>query len=518
MKAPQSVSLATRKESGQRLLVVGVLLFGVFAWSVAWSWPTAVQIASIWWRSDTFAHGLVVIPIFAWLVWRARERIASIQVQPTLWMIVPIGLVGSGWLLGEMINLRGLAHFSLVGLIVATSIGVLGWRLSRVLAFPLLFLFFGVPFGEFLMPVLMDYTADVAVMALRASGVPVYQEGLFFIVPNGRWSVVEACSGIRYLIASVMVGTLYAYLNYRSLSRRLLFVGVAIVVPIVANWVRAYLIVMLGYLSDNRIAAGVDHLIYGWVFFGVVILLMFWIGSRWREDVEEAPVSGSGAFVVAGTERVSSGYGWVAILAFAGVAILFPFLQQQIDRSVAPFEVVLQAPEPAAGWSRIAGTAYDNLPAYSGYRGRFEQQYRHESGATVSLVVAYYARQREDAELVAWANRVVPRSGSSWSMITEGIDDMPSGKVRRTLVGDGVRRVAVWHWYRSNSRTLVSDKVAKALLAVNRLTAQPDDAAFVAVLVPVEERPQEVRPLVEAFLEAHWPALESTLENAKTRR
>ncbi len=108
-------------------------------------------------------------------------------------------------------------------------------------------------------------------------------------MPNGRWSVIEACSGVRYLIASLVVGTLFAYLNYTTMWRRFAFVGVSIVVPIVANWLRAYMIVMLGYLSDNRIATGVDHIIYGWVFFGLVMLLMFWIGARWQEPEHAAP-------------------------------------------------------------------------------------------------------------------------------------------------------------------------------------------------------------------------------------
>ena len=43
------------------------------------------------------------------------------------------------------------------------------------------------------------------------------------------------------------------------------------------------MIVMLGHLSGNTLAVGVDHLIYGWVFFGIVIGLMFLIGARWSE-------------------------------------------------------------------------------------------------------------------------------------------------------------------------------------------------------------------------------------------
>ena len=97
----------------------------------------------------------------------------------------------------------------------------------------------------------MERTADFTVMALRATGVPVYREGLHFIIPSGAWSVIEACSGIRYLLASVMVGTLFGYLNYQSLKKRVLFMGVAVLTPLIANWLRAYMIVMIGPSPGN---------------------------------------------------------------------------------------------------------------------------------------------------------------------------------------------------------------------------------------------------------------------------
>jgi exosortase A len=160
------------------------------------------------------------------------------------------------WLLGELTAVNALTQFALIFIVVASAIALLGNAASKVIAFPLLFLFFALPVGDFLMPRLMEWTADFTVIALRSSGVPVYREGQNFIIPSGSWSVVEACSGIRYLIASLTVGTLYAYLTYHSLKRRLIFVAISIIVPIVANWLRAYLIVMLGHLSGNKLAVG----------------------------------------------------------------------------------------------------------------------------------------------------------------------------------------------------------------------------------------------------------------------
>ena len=210
---------------------------------------------------------------------------------------MPLLLLGTSWWVGQVVAANVVAQFSFVGMLIAAVFLTLGWPVARLILFPLLFLLFAVPFGEFLLPTLIEKTADFTVFAVRLSGVPLYREGNNFQIPSGAWSVVEACSGVRYLIASVTVGALFAYLNYSSWQRRLVFMAVSVVVPIVANWVRAYMIVMLGHLSDNRIATGVDHLIYGWVFFGIVISIMFAIGARWTEPEQphaRTPQAGSG--------------------------------------------------------------------------------------------------------------------------------------------------------------------------------------------------------------------------------
>jgi exosortase A len=141
--------------------------------------------------------------------------------------------------------------------------------------------------GEGLIPPLMDFTADFTVGMVQLTGIPVYREGTFFQLPTGNWSVIEACSGVRYLIASITLGTLYAYLTYTSYLKRTLFIIASIIVPIIANGLRAYMIVMIAHLSDMKLALGVDHLIYGWVWFGIVIFIMFFIGSYWRDSEEE---------------------------------------------------------------------------------------------------------------------------------------------------------------------------------------------------------------------------------------
>ncbi|MEY3200923.1 MAG: hypothetical protein RIR70_473, partial [Pseudomonadota bacterium] len=254
---------------------------------------TALQMASIWVRSDTFAHGFLIVPISLWLLWRERRLLAAVPVSAQGVFLLPLIGACLVWVAASLVDLKSPAQFALVAMLLSAVGVILGSRFFKAAMFPLLFLFFAVPFGEFLLPLMMEATARFTSAALSASGVPVYREGLQFFIPSGQWSVVEACSGLRYLIASAVAGSLFAYLNFRGTWRRVLFVGLSLAVPIVANWVRAYLIVMLGHFTNNRLAAGADHLVYGWVFFALVMLGLFAIGMRFAEPDDAVSVQAS---------------------------------------------------------------------------------------------------------------------------------------------------------------------------------------------------------------------------------
>ncbi|WP_295608581.1 exosortase A [uncultured Lamprocystis sp.] len=247
--------------------------------------PTVWSLVSIWLRSDTYAHGAIVLPISLWLIWEKRAGLANAVPQPTLVPTLLMLPVGSVWLLGSLTDVLVIQQYGFVCLLILAIWSIVGTPVTRFLAFPLGFLLLAVPAGEALTYPLMNLTADFTVGLLRLTGIPVYRDGTFFSLPSGDWSVVEECSGVRYLLASVTLGMLFAYLNFSFLWKRLVFVLFSVVVPVFANGLRAYLIVMIGHLSNMKLATGVDHLIYGWVFFGIVIAIMFWFGSMWRDPV-----------------------------------------------------------------------------------------------------------------------------------------------------------------------------------------------------------------------------------------
>ena len=478
-------------------------IVAVFAWGLFWFFPTAHDIASIWWRSETYAHGLVVLPVFAWLVWRQRERIATLSPTPAPWMLLPVAVFGGLWLLGMLAGVAAASHAGFVLMLISALIGVLGRQISLALMFPIGFLLFAIPIGDFMLPTLMHLTAEFTVGALRLSGVPVYQDGLHFVIPNGRWSVVEACSGIRYLIASVLVGALYAHLNYASLRKKLLFMAVSVIVPIVANWARAYMIVMLGYLSDNEIATGVDHLIYGWIFFGVIIMLMFMIGQRWADDPDVVLHRGR-SFQPVPHER---GRGWVVVVPLAMLMAAFAPLHGRLDLSDVPVQVTLDVPQPADGWKRVESVPPLFKPAYAGYKVAIDALYRSPAGGEVGLFAAAYAHQAQGREMIAWGNGLIPPGeDATMRAISSGSGETVLGSVKQAVVGNGHGRWAALTWYVVEGEIMASDARVKLRLGLNRLFGR-SDTSVVVVLSARDDEHGGGLAMLRAFVTDHQASL-----------
>lgn len=244
---------------------------------------TVTAAVEVWQDSDTFSHGFLVVPLAIYLIWRQRDQITRLMPVPNYWGLPIFALLGIVWLIGHLASVMVIQQLALVAMLQLLVFTIAGWPVTRVLLFPLAFLIFAVPLGEELVRPLQDYTAFFTVKALQLTGIPVYRDGWVIVVPSGVWEVAEACAGVRYVIPSVILGCLFSYLVYTSLGQRLAFIAICFFGAIIANGMRAYGIVMLAHLTDNRLAVGVDHLIAGWIFFALVMLFLFWIGLRWRD-------------------------------------------------------------------------------------------------------------------------------------------------------------------------------------------------------------------------------------------
>lgn len=467
-------------------LRAGALTLGALLLLTAMFWPTFYSMAEVWERSETFAHGYIIFPISIWLVWRRWNVLSQISPSPDLRGLALLGLAGVGWLLADAGSVSVVAQYAYIVMLIAVVWTLLGAQFVWAAFFPLMFLLFAVPMGEFLIQPLMGVTADFTVAMLQATGIPVYREGTFFSIPSGDWSVVEGCSGLRYLIASITLGVLYAYLTYRSWKRRLLFSIAAMIVPVFANSGRAYMIVMIAHLSDMKLALGVDHYIYGWVFFGIVMLLLFWIGSFWREDNQPEPEFGLRAPATASMRARPMLPVTLITLLIAG---LWPVYAGWLNARPLPAMPELQA-EAQGGWQPVESfTTW--VPHWIGADRQMRQPYT-QAGRNVLLELNYYATQRQDAELVNSQNFMIKQKDPAWSNVGEAIVTVQingqSQQVRQArLRGSNGQRLLVWQWNLINQRPVVNDHEAKLGLAFDRVRMKRDDGLSVLIATPYED-------------------------------
>ena len=488
---------------------------------------TALGMVAIWSRSDTFAHAFLVPPIVAWLLWRQRDRLLALPPRPNAWMLVPVALAALVWLLGDLATVNSVTQLAFTALLVLTVPALLGLRIARAALFPLAFLFFAVPVGEFLLPQLMEWTADFTVAALRLTGIPVFREGLQFVIPTGNWSVVEACSGVRYLIASFMVGTLYAYLTYRSRKRRLIFMAISIVVPVLANWVRAYMIVMLGHLSENRIAAGADHLIYGWVFFAVVIGLLYTIGERWAEAPQAVALRANAApsTPTPGPPQASL---VLAALAVVCLAALPPFAQRAIAGAESASAPVLTAPAALADdWQRLAAPVAEGSPRVDNPSAEVNASYAR-AGREVGLYIGYFRQQDYLHKLVGAENITPGGTDKTWRRVAHGQRELDVAGVPLAMRSADWRRIdtashgaspdlKLWQVYWVNGRFTSNEYLARAYVALYRLLGRGDDAAMIVLYAP-QAAAGEADAALTAFAQANLGAVDALLRQVASRR
>ena len=492
------------------LLALWAGLFGLY-------WHTLVVMIGVWSGSETFTHAFLVLPISLWLVWRDRQRLASLQPRAQPWVVLPMALAAFVWLLGDLASVNVVTQAAFVCLLVLAVPAICGLAVARAMAFPLLFLMFMVPIGDFMLPWLMEWTADFTVAAIQFSGVPVYREGLQFVIPSGTWSVVEACSGVRYMIASVMVGSLFAYLNFTTLRRRLIFCGVALLVPLIANWVRAYMIVMLGHLSNNKLAVGVDHLVYGWVFFGVIIMVMFLIGARWAQPARMYFDQGT-VFTQPPTDRTRllplvTLLALVAVAAPHGVNLLF----DARERSAPSAPLLLPA------LASLQGIDSDPVlvPITQNATSTAVRSWR-SGAAAITVHVAYYRHQRYGRKLVSSSNSLVSSESSDWQRTRGGSVTLNQAGRAMTwrsteLLSGSVaasqsmrKRLDVRQIYWVDGRFTDSDARATAYLLLSRLLGRSGDGALITIYTGGDDNADTAARLAD-FAQRHLDSLERQL-------
>lgn len=462
----------------------------------------AAHLFSIWWDNATFGHCLLIVPITAWLVWQRRHELLRLAPGPWLPGIGLILLTGLLWLVGELAELSVIRHAALVVMVIASVPTIFGLAVARGVAFPLFFLLFGIPVGEQIVPQLQTFTAAFSIKLLDLFGVPAYLDGVFISIPNGDFQVAEACSGIRFLIAMVAFGALASSVCFKSWWRRAGFMAASVVVPIIANGIRAWGTIYIAHLTTASFAKGIDHIIYGWFFFAFVMALTLAIGWRFFDRPVDEPMIDPAKIQPPDARPGEPRALLVAVVATLAFAAAAPAYGAYVSDRVSDERVArIDLPTPP-GWTRTAYKAVPWSPRYAGARSAMAT-YVDVEGQPVELYIAVFDRETSKSKLVGYERGVAPPDEHALWSWARGDVAPPGGSAAQINAGETVRET--WQYYLVNGRVVPTPYAAKAESLKAKLLDGPTRAATVVFSAQRSDPMISVRPAIARFAAAAGP-------------
>jgi exosortase len=229
------------------------------------------HLSAEWSYNEQYNYGWFV-PFFGlylfWLRWEdkpepevskhRRGLVALALAIPALLLLLPVRVI-------EIANpdWRPISWLHAIAAVLLTLLAI--WYAGgnpwlRHFAFPVLFVLVAVPW---LTPIegpiiqkLMPVVASIATEVLSLFGIPAEVQGNLIRINDGMVGVNEACSGVRSLQTSIMIGLLFGELKRLGVVQRVVLVVAAIAIAFVANCGRAFFLV---WIAATRGVPQVEH-------------------------------------------------------------------------------------------------------------------------------------------------------------------------------------------------------------------------------------------------------------------
>lgn len=456
------------------------------------------------WQTDAYSHGFLILPISAFLVWSKHDVLAEVSISRSKIGIVIAAGMSMLWWLGDNLGVQLVSQFAVVCMIPASVLAVFGREFVKEIRFALGFLIFAVPFGEFLIPYLIDFTAAFAVEALNIFGIPVLRDGPYFQVPTGSYEVAKACAGLRFFVATLAFSVLFGHFLFIGVRKVILFVAFALCLSILMNGIRATSVVLILHFTDFDIAAGPDHEFVGWILYGLMLSLIIWVGCRWRDaSVDKTVLQQSQNHLTEDSirERRLSIFSMGVFVVLATLA--GPILNSALRSPDMPGDIRTSGlPSFVDGW-----TADDELqsswrPSYIGYSQMSLGNYARDDHI-IDVALIRYRSQNQGADITNTTNSVVDLN--EWSLgyrdkIRVVFDQSNNFQVNEVIASRPGERRLIWYWTSVNGSRTTGTLETKIAEIKQLLSFEPVVSTEVILSSPIVKMENETRTLLRQFL------------------
>jgi exosortase D (VPLPA-CTERM-specific) len=485
--------------------ILGAALLIAAIWSY---WRILAQLAAILYIDEDYSFGLLLPLVSAYIAYLKWPQVRSTAWQPSWWGIVVLALGFALYIIGEMATDLYSPFISFVVVLAGLLCLLGGWQLVRLMAFPLLLLILMIPLPTFIIRQLtlplQLISSRLATAILNSLGIVALRQGNIIDLGVRQLQVVAACSGLRYILALLALGTIYCYFYQRRPWKAALLIIAVIPAAIVANAIR---VAAMGVYP--AILKGFWHSFSGWlifVFCFAFLALLDRLLNFLRPPLREPPPQKPAPIAPSPVARGRPSYTPYLLSALILVLVAGPLARGLADvppvplrRSFANFPVQLG---PWQGRSIYIDPAMLKATAASAY---VNMDFVSPGSGPVSLWIAYYENQKAGGSVHSPFSCL---TGSGWAVVESGLQDLAPGRPVRYLVMDqGGARYVVYYWYLQRGRWMTSEYLTKIYLSYDGLVSRRADGALIRLITPAAPDVPAARERLTAFARLLVPVL-----------
>ncbi len=487
-------------------------------------WNTIGFLFTYWWDSSTYGHGILVFPLSIFLIWKKRSELDLAQYSPSLLGLFLFVLFGIGWWAGYWVDVAIIKQLAFFGMVGAIFWSMLGWRTTSIYLLPLVLPLFALPLWSPLTPLLQYLTTQAVSFSLSLIGIPIYVEDHFIHIPEGKFSIEEVCAGLRYVLAAVLVALVYVYLHIHQLRSRLVFVGSVILLSLIVNWIRVFVVILAGHLTNMTHSFVTDHADFGWWLFAFTLIPIFWFGgylvnkeqkTARRQDASDPEIQNDTAHNVS-INNSSARYVFPALLIFMLIIPLSGFYLKERNRQVLDSPLIdLQAPKPSGQWSGPYEVQQNSVqPVFQGSDREVIASYKKDGNEAI-LYMAQYLFQEQGKELIAEYNR--PYNTSIWRPVSNGKRQikLPDGSIieaREVIIKNEQGKTQIlWYWYSIAGINTISPVEAKILQMRDLLSRSKSGSTIILLILNTDHNTDSARNIMTDYYSNMYDALYATI-------
>jgi exosortase D (VPLPA-CTERM-specific) len=455
------------------------------------------DLETVWATQEEYSFGYLIPAVTLYLLWQRREQIAATPFSGSWWgtALVVFGLVLL--FVGQIATLGTVVQYAFLCALLGAVVAYTGWRGFAVVAMPFAILAFMVPLPNYLLreisQALQLWSSQLGVMLIRAFGISVFIEGNVIDLGSLKLQVVEACSGLRYLLPLMSIGFISACIFRAPLWKRALVFLSTIPITLAMNSVR---IGMIGILSEHygrSMAEGFLHDFEGWAVFMVCtalligeIALLARVGKDKASLAEVFSIPAMAADPAARSEQRRLPKSFVVVSILAGVAAVVSQTVSLPSASLPDRQTFADFPMELGDWHGRPEKMQSEYLQMLKLDDYLLADYVQASRSPVNLYVSYYASQANGNSAHS-PRACIP--GDGWEISDFGQREISgvlvggkSLKVNRVVIQRGENRQLVYYWFQQRGHVITNEYMVKFQIFWDAVTRRRTDGAMVRLV------------------------------------